>query len=270
MSHNLDLSDQLAELYTLQEIDEEIADLTERRRRVIQELRTIQQEVEARRADLDRLRDEVKRAQVEQHRLQVELDGLQERIKRYQEQQSNAKDGNEYLALQKQIETSTRQADQLEERLIEAMLRLDALREQLERKEEESKAFLEDRQQVFRERRAVGRELERALEEARTRREAQLVRVNGDLLRRYDHWRSRRKTTFLAVAEKHVAVEQVGRNQQRTTIFTCSGCHMTLPIQLVVEAQKFSRLYECPSCHRVLWVRDPLERIEPEADEAES
>lgn len=34
----------------------------------------------------------------------------------------------------------------------------------------------------------------------------------------------------------------------------CCGCNMRIPPQLFVELQQYKRLYDCPSCHRILYV----------------
>lgn len=84
-------------------------------------------------------------------------------------------------------------------------------------------------------------ELSAGLEEARSQREALAAELEAPLRRQYETILSRKKGQ--AVVEIRAG--------------TCEGCHMRVAPQLANEIHRNTRVIQCPSCHRILYVRPP-------------
>ena len=50
-----------------------------------------------------------------------------------------------------------------------------------------------------------------------------------------------------------VTRERSGKEVYKVASYSCGECHVSIPTQLMLEAVTFERLYECPSCHRLLY-----------------
>ena len=84
-------------------------------------------------------------------------------------------------------------------------------------------------------------ELSAGLEESRSQRESLAADLEAPLRRQYE--------TILLRKKGQAVVEISGG--------TCEGCHMRVAPQLANEIYRNTRVIQCPSCHRILYVRPP-------------
>ena len=84
-------------------------------------------------------------------------------------------------------------------------------------------------------------ELSAGLEESRSQRERLAAELEAPLRRQYE--------TILSRKKGQAVVEIRGG--------TCEGCHMRVAPQLANEIHRNTRVIQCPSCHRILYVRPP-------------
>lgn len=84
-------------------------------------------------------------------------------------------------------------------------------------------------------------ELSNGLDESRRRRETLAAELEAPLRRQYE--------TILSRKKGQAVVEIRGG--------TCEGCHMRVAPQLANEITRNARVIQCPSCHRILFVRPP-------------
>ena len=84
-------------------------------------------------------------------------------------------------------------------------------------------------------------ELSNGLDESRSRRETLAADLEAPLRRQYE--------TILSRKKGQAVVEIRGG--------TCEGCHMRVAPQLANEITRNTRVIQCPSCHRILYVRPP-------------
>lgn len=238
MAHEESLAEQLSRLYALQEADERIRHLEERRRILTRRDQHLEMLLQKAQSEFEAKRHAYTALQVEQRRKNTELQALQERVKKYAEQQKNARDANEYLALGRQIETSTRQLDALESEIIEVLLKLDEAKAALDAETERFTASQEEIEQERKHVALVAKRVDAEMEKAQQMRQAAVAVVSPVLLREYETWRQRsRGQTMIARLVKE----------------TCEGCQMTIPPQMAIEARKMTRRFTCPSCHRLLF-----------------
>ena len=62
------------------------------------------------------------------------------------------------------------------------------------------------------------------------------------------------------VLERYETLLEVGRTPPVTPITdgSCSGCHVRLPTMVESKARRIVALYNCPHCHRMLYVPELL------------
>jgi predicted nucleic acid-binding Zn-ribbon protein len=84
-------------------------------------------------------------------------------------------------------------------------------------------------------------ELSAGLDDSRRRRESLAADLEAPLRRQYE--------TILSRKKGQAVVEIRGG--------TCEGCHMRVAPQLANEIHRNTRVIQCPSCHRILYVRPP-------------
>jgi predicted nucleic acid-binding Zn-ribbon protein len=84
-------------------------------------------------------------------------------------------------------------------------------------------------------------ELSHGLDDSRSRREVLAAELEAPLRRQYE--------TILARKKGQAVVEIRSGN--------CEGCHMRVAPQLANEIYRNTRVIQCPSCHRILYVRPP-------------
>jgi uncharacterized protein len=84
-------------------------------------------------------------------------------------------------------------------------------------------------------------DLSAGLADARSQRESLAADLEAPLRRQYE--------TILSRKKGQAVVEIRGG--------TCEGCHMRVAPQLAIEIHRNTRVIQCPSCHRILYVRPP-------------
>jgi len=239
MAPETTLAEQLERLWAVQELDERIRRLSEQRQTLARRTKQLDASLQKAQSELDAKRHAYTNLQVEQRRKNTELQTLQERLKKHTEQQKNARDAHEYLALSKQIETSTHQLDALENDLIAVLLnKLDEAKAELDA---ETERFAATHAQIEGERKRIAlivHRIDAELEKTKENRQAASLHVDPAFLHEYEAWRQRSGgRTMLARLVKE----------------TCDGCQMTIPPQMALDVRRMTRRFTCPSCHRILY-----------------
>jgi hypothetical protein len=251
MALDATLAEQLPRLYAVQEVDERIRRFAEQRRTLERRAKQLDAALRKEQSQLEAKREAHTSLQVDQRRKNVELQALQERLKKYTEQQKNARDANEYVALTKQIETSTHQVDALESEIIELLLKLDEAKAALDA---ETERFAAAQTEMEQERKRVAltvKRIDAEMEKAKRARQAASGDVDPAFLREYESWRERSGgATMVARLVKE----------------TCDGCQMTIPPQMAIEVRRMARRFTCPSCHRLFYPVDDTPPAEPPSE----
>lgn len=166
-----------------------------------------------------------------------------EEVRKYQRDLNAVKENNAFKALLSQIEACKAKKDSLETSVLDLMEAIDRASvednklkgeiAQLEAGRKAQSAALE----------AGLKELEAAIGAASAKRNAAAAVIEPELLQKYEHLRARR--AGLAVAEV--------REDADAGKFSCSGCHMGLTTQKVMEARRRDVFVICPDCTRLLY-----------------
>ncbi len=245
-----ELRDRLAALHDLQLIDNDIMQLAEQRRELIRRARALEVEREQR-GETKREKEEAhKHAQVEHSGRENEMRGEQDKLDKFHEQLKIAKDASDYLAFEKQIDTTTERVGNMEEETIELLLAIDVAKEALDVETAKYDAFVKASQEERRQAGAAVRKHEAAIVARRKDREAHAQAIDAAARDEYENWRRKRKTTMVS----RVSIGETTEQRRKIATYNCGECRMTVPPQLMLQAQSYDRRYTCPSCSRILYV----------------
>ena len=191
------------------------------------------------------LRDQLQHARAEAALLEEQVGGLDEKIGRLREQMNNAKTNKEYSAFLLEVNTFKADKGKLEEQALEQMNRAEELKKQVDELQDKI-----DEQQKLKE--VADREL--------AAREAEVGDRLAELNAEREEAGSQVPPEALAVFERLAdsmdgeALASIQADDHRRMEYSCGGCYMQLPIEIVNRVISKDELVRCPSCTRILYI----------------
>jgi len=165
-----------------------------------------------------------------------ELSINMERLKLFEGRLSSIKTNTEYQASLKEIDQSKKRESALEEELLALM---ETIEEETRKLSEAQAEFDEKKEKAREEMKAIQsrrEQKERELDKIQKEREEKNKSLDPQIAQTYNSLRTKMKGKLLATANSG----------------SCSGCHLHIPPQLLNDALKQERVYQCPHCHRIL------------------
>ena len=241
-------------LFLLQQTDGELTALQRRRRKLGEDLKTLEARRAAADAALERLRQANQRAQVDAAARNTEMETELAKLEQHKERLKTAQDAKTYTALEKQIAASEAMAGRLEDEALALMMEAEAAEAALEKGKAERERFEEE---TYRPERVGISESARELDEEQRKREAEREErekaVPENLTQKYDRWRKTRQSSMIA---KALQKKEKSARGEMSVVYACSECLMNIPPQIVLEARAKPTDQNCPSCSRILWAPD--------------
>ncbi len=247
----MSIQDKIANLRSLSTMDATILslenELTEKRAGM-DEKSTLKEGLDQR---VERLTQSVNDMEATRNELVGEMRETSNQIDRSREKMMRCRNEREANAVQRELEELRRvfrERDQETQKLVGL---IDAARADLEKATEERDAVASQIDATAGE--AVGeiRELETRLSEEKNRRAKLAQEGDPSLLRKYEAIRKRRGSG--------VAVARAGM---------CAACHISLPPMLYQRIMQQTELFQCPSCHRLLYLAPPEQPEDDASQEA--
>jgi predicted nucleic acid-binding Zn-ribbon protein len=232
------LREQIQLLEQLQEIDDQIDRWERDLARLPLETQDLARSLVSIRREVTQARERQAELETTQKKNEKDLAAEQEKIKRSERRLLNIKNEKEYNALSKEIKLGKKVVAEIEEAVLAAMSEIEALKTSLERRDKEYEELEKELLSKKSEIESTASQAEVALVTLNEEKARLTESVEMDLLKRYQIVRKARGN---ALAE--------------LTNGSCTGCHMTIPAQLVISVLKQEEMVICPSCHRVLFVR---------------
>lgn len=189
-------------------------------------------------ARLEQAKTRAKEIEAAKKNLELEVKGKQDSINRYRQQQLQTRKNEEYSALAHEIEAAEKAISALEDSELELMEELDGLKPAIEAAEKthaEEKAKIE---QVLATLEGKVGSLKQRVAEIEKERSALTPDIDEDVLERYQKL-FKTKNASAVVALEHE---------------TCTGCHMKVTTQTVVQVKAQKEIVHCPQCGRVLYL----------------
>jgi predicted nucleic acid-binding Zn-ribbon protein len=226
----------LDKLLELQRLDGQIAKLEAEARAIPPAIQALESTLTEARVAAEAARAEAERLQKARRGKERDLDEATQGMKKKQSRLFEIKTNEEYSAVLKEIEALKTASSRLETEILELLEAADGVAKTMAQAEQRLQAAgaVRDKERAVREARltAVQRELAGLLES----RKAQSSRVPPELLQQYARLLKSRGVAVVAVTDG-----------------SCGGCGMALPPQAAVEVRRNDRMYNCPSCNRILY-----------------
>ncbi|HEV8542315.1 MAG TPA: C4-type zinc ribbon domain-containing protein [Verrucomicrobiae bacterium] len=196
-------------------------------------------------AQLEGAKQKVKQIESDRKKLELDVDARKLQIEKYSLQQFQTKKNEEYRALAHEIELCKEAITKLEDEQLTLMELAEIATRELNEVSKSTAATLKDM------------ELARSTladKEVRLTREASELKSNYDRLEsaveedvrdRYKRLRRQRgASTVVGIDRGH-----------------CGGCHMKLPMQVVISCQAQQEIITCPNCGRILYFTREMDLV---------
>jgi uncharacterized protein len=227
----------IEQLLTLQDRDQKL-------RAVLTELAALPAEKASRDRELkaadDRLeaaRSRQKEIEVERKKLELEVKGKQDQIARYKNQQLETRKNEEFAALRHEIEMAEKVIVELEDRELVLMEEAESLKPQLQAAQEAHEAEKKKVESHMASLVVRKQNLEVRQKELESERPRFTEGIDEDLLDRYQRLFKTKNGLALVTVEHEV----------------CTGCHMKVTHQAILEVRAEKEIVGCPQCGRILY-----------------
>jgi uncharacterized protein len=228
----------IEKLLILQDRDRKISRIQSELANIDPERTALDQRSTSANAKLEAARLKLRQIEADRNKLELEVQAKKQQIEKYSLQQFQTKKNEEYRALAHEIENCKAAIVRLDDQQLELMEQADAAQKEsaiAAREAEEARKILESQKAAL-DLKEEG--LEKELADLQSNYD-QLTAAVGDesVLARYQRLRKQKGDSTVAGVERSV----------------CGGCHMKLPMQVVVTCQGQRELVNCPNCGRILY-----------------
>jgi predicted nucleic acid-binding Zn-ribbon protein len=231
------LNEQLELLIRLQEIDRKRGLYKEAKEKLPLDIEASQKPLDAARDKTNQAKAALEEINKERKNKERDLQASEEKVSKLKNRLTELKTNKEYQAHLAEIESAKSEIGKIEEDLLLLMERGDALKK--ESAEEESRVTAEEKRFSAAKASLEGRltELQQQAESLDGEERELLGRLEPKLLAEYRQLSSTRKGLAVVPLQNS----------------TCSGCHFSLPPQLVAEAKKRQKILACTYCRRIVY-----------------
>ena len=218
------------------------AKLTCSRRNVIikeNELRTFQNSLQAK-------QEEIQLTKIQADRLELELKSTEQTLTKYRAALNVAKSNKEYAAILTELNTTKADSSKVENQVLELMKNIDADQAQCDQTKQQIEQAKND------------------LAEIRKQTEEQAKKYEDEIAQIDHQWQQAARDvpgaaleTFKRVAETYdgEAMAEIEIPDNRSGIYTCGGCFMTLTTETANTLMSRDEVLRCPNCTRILYIK---------------
>ena len=226
-------------LKELQSTDLELHALTTERDAIPQKIAALEQELNLLNRRLEEAKQTLTDSRTELKLAELNLTSQEETLVKYNSQLFSAKTNEEYKAFLREIETTERKKNEIEDGIITLMERIEQEEAELAKRKAEKEREESKKKQEIQAVKASQSHLEATIEEVREKYERLRRELPDNILAIYD--RIKKNKHGLAVAQ----ILDANR---------CSGCLNPIPTQQAIEAAHSEELVFCEYCGRILLV----------------
>lgn len=180
---------------------------------------------------------------------EVEVAGIDERTAMLRERMNNAQTSKEHSAHLTEISTLKADKKPIEDRILEAMTKVETQRAQLAELEAQRTERQQVRKVALTDRDARAAEIKDRVKELEAERTLARDEIPAPALSLYD------QRVALGVEDVMAVIEEQDR---RNMEYTCGSCYTHLPIEQVNILLKRGDITKCPSCQAILYIEANL------------
>ncbi|HFA49260.1 MAG TPA: hypothetical protein ENJ95_09610 [Bacteroidetes bacterium] len=249
----LTVEEKLKGLYQLQLVDSQLDELGILQGELPMEVRDLEDEIAGLETRRRRMHEQVEDIEIEISRYQSNIQEATALIERYTKQSDNVKNNREFEALTKELEMQKLDIQLFEKKIREATVGLEAKKETFNATEERLNAKKENLAAKKIELEKIQEKTAKAEEKLRRKSDRTRKKIDARLLKAYDKIRKSYRNGL--------AVVTVNRS-------SCGGCYNKVPPQLQLETTMRKKVLVCEHCGRILVDSTILEKKVEEPAEA--
>jgi predicted nucleic acid-binding Zn-ribbon protein len=185
----------------------------------------------------DAAKQKVKQIESDRKKLELEVEGKKGQIEKYSLQQFQTKKNEEYRALAHEIDTCKAAIGKLDDEQIVLMEQAEIANKEAAEVGKETAALLKDVETA-----------KAALADKEIRLNKELAELKSDYDRLANAVEEGVRDRYVRLRKQRGATTVVGVDRG-----ICGGCHMKLPMQVVLSCQAQQEIVTCPNCSRILY-----------------
>ena len=194
-------------------------------------------------AALEAAKLKVKQLETERKKLELDVEAQKGKIEKYSLQQFQTKKNEEYKALGNEIETCRGAIAKLDDQQLEFM-------EQIEKAQREAQIVTAATQQTLKE----VEEQKKLLSDKESRMRKELDSLKSDYNKLTEAVDESVRDRYTRLRKQKGINTVVGISHS-----VCGGCHMRLPMNVVLQTQAQQEITACPNCGRILYFTSEMD-----------
>ncbi|MCX7832888.1 MAG: C4-type zinc ribbon domain-containing protein [Ignavibacteria bacterium] len=231
-----DYSFELAILYKLKKIDEELADIEEEKGDLPEKIEDLTERINFYEKRIEENENNLELLKSEEKKLIKENKKIEERANKYDEQKYNVRTNKEYDDISKMIDECFEMLDKNEKRLKEIEGLKELLNKDIESDKEKLNEYIEERDECQSKLDDLNAQFEEEETELNKSRKAYLVKLDNETRSLYERINSSYKGEAIAIVRRG----------------NCTGCYNSIPPQREIEIRMAESIFTCQSCGRIL------------------
>jgi len=235
----------IEKLLILQDRDQQLARVRGELARIEPERQTLAAKAAAATSGLEAAKLRGKQIESDRKKLELDVEAKKAQIEKYALQQFQTKKNDEYRALAHEIELAKEAIVKLEDQQIELMEKAEGAQKDVgtaTQASNEAKKLVEGQVSALGSRE---QNLKKELEELQSNREQLLGAVDEGARSRYERLLKSKGTNVIVGVQHGV----------------CGGCHMRLPVQVIVQCQAQQEIVTCINCGRILYYTRDMDLV---------
>src|SRR6185436_3653206 len=233
----------LENLLILQDRDRKVMRVEAELNNIGSERNSIENRAKLTQTQLESVKHKVKQIESDRKKLELEVDAKKGQIEKYALQQFQTKKNEEYRALAHEIEMCKEAITKLEDQQLELM--------------EQAEVATRELNEVSKNAASATKEIElgkSALNDKEVRLKKELEDLRSDYSRLEDAVEEGVRERYIRLRRQKGATTVVGIDRG-----ICGGCHMKLPMQVILTCQGQQEIVSCPNCARILYFTREME-----------
>ncbi len=230
------MNSELSSLVELQKVDAEIASLKSEIAALPKKVQAIDAKLAKARKRVDDAKAAIKANELSRRNFEHEIQGENTKIIKFREQSSSVKTNEQYKALLSEIAQAETQIRNLEDKILDSMVELDAHHDEVKRAEADLKSDSAVIEKEKAEAAARTKETETLLADRQARRKDLRSQISESMLNHYDR-----------VARSRSSAMAEARGQR------CQACMVMLRPQVWEEVRNGTVVHTCDTCGRILY-----------------
>ncbi len=234
------MQSELEQLLVLQDRQQKIRQIQNETKTLPLQKKQLEEQLAANAANLEAIKHKARQVEVDRKKMELDVGTRTTSIARLKTQQYETRKNDEFQALGHEIERYEKEIQQIEDQELELMEQTDKLKAEIAVEEKKTSAAKESINRQLADLETKGATLQKRLEELSAERGEIAAKIDEDVLNRFERLFASKGDAAIVALEHEV----------------CTGCHMKVTTQTVVQVKAGKEIVSCEQCGRILYVAE--------------